>query len=126
MSLVLLAFAVIAAGAAIAALIMVVRQARTLACPARAWPINRWPARARKPKPPAPPCAPPTPAPPNASWACAAHFETAMEQMRTVLSREQGELRLALAEAQRKSAEQIGTQFEATRTMMEAKLREIA
>lgn len=47
------------------------------------------------------------------------------EQIRTVLSREQGELRLALAEGQRKSGEQIAVQFETTRTMVEAKLKEI-
>jgi DNA recombination protein RmuC len=52
-------------------------------------------------------------------------FDMATEQMRTVLSREQGELRLALAEAQRKSTEQIGAQFETTRGMVEAKLREM-
>ena len=52
-------------------------------------------------------------------------YDMAMEQMRTVLSREQGELRLALAEAQRKSTEQIGAQFETTRGMIEAKLREM-
>jgi DNA recombination protein RmuC len=49
-------------------------------------------------------------------------YDTAMEQMRTVLAREQGELRLALAEGQRKSAEQIGGEFETTRGMMEANL----
>jgi DNA recombination protein RmuC len=52
-------------------------------------------------------------------------YDMAIEQVRTVLSRDQGELRLALAEAQRKSAEQIATQFETTRGMMEAKLREL-
>ncbi len=52
-------------------------------------------------------------------------FEVATEQIRTVLSREQGELRIALAEGQRKSGEQIGTQFETTRTMVETKLKEI-
>ncbi len=52
-------------------------------------------------------------------------FEVATEQIRTVLSREQGELRIALAEGQRKSDEQIATQFETTRTMVEAKLKEI-
>ena len=52
-------------------------------------------------------------------------FDTGTEQIRTVLSREQGELRLALAEGQRKSGEQIGAQFETTRTMVEAKLKEI-
>ena len=52
-------------------------------------------------------------------------FDLSIEQVRTVFSREQGELRLALAEGQRKSAEQIGAQFETTRTMVEAKLREM-
>jgi DNA recombination protein RmuC len=52
-------------------------------------------------------------------------YDMAMEQMRTVLSREQGELRLALAEAQRRSTEQIGAQFETTRGMVETKLREM-
>jgi DNA recombination protein RmuC len=52
-------------------------------------------------------------------------FDTAIETIRTLFSREQGEMRLALAEGQRKSAEQIGAQFETTRTMMETKLREL-
>ena len=45
--------------------------------------------------------------------------------MRTVLSREQGELRLALADGQRRSNEDLGKQFETTRSMLEAKLAEI-
>ena len=48
-----------------------------------------------------------------------------IEAMRTTLSREQGDLRLALAEAQDKSGRQIGVQFENTRSLLEAKLREI-
>ena len=52
-------------------------------------------------------------------------FDMATEQVRTLLSREQGELRLALAEGQRLSGERIGAQFETTRTMVEAKLKEI-
>ena len=52
-------------------------------------------------------------------------FDMATEQLRTVLSRDQGELRLALAASERKSSEQIGAQFEITRTMVEAKLKEI-
>ncbi|HVB66306.1 MAG TPA: DNA recombination protein RmuC [Acetobacteraceae bacterium] len=40
-------------------------------------------------------------------------------------TREQGELRLALAEAQRKGTEAIATQFEATRGVLDAKLREL-
>ena len=51
--------------------------------------------------------------------------DIATEQVRTLLSREQGELRLALAEGQRLSGERIGAQFETTRTMVEAKLKEI-
>jgi DNA recombination protein RmuC len=52
-------------------------------------------------------------------------FNVATEQIRTVLSREQGELRLALSEGRRLSGEQIAAQFETTRTMVEAKLKEI-
>ncbi len=52
-------------------------------------------------------------------------FDLGAEQLRTILSREQGELRLALAEGQRKSGEQIAAQFEMTRTMVETKLKEI-
>ena len=40
-------------------------------------------------------------------------------------TREQGELRLALAEAQRKGTEATATQFDATRTLLDAKLREL-
>jgi DNA recombination protein RmuC len=52
-------------------------------------------------------------------------LDTSLEQVRTVLAREQGELRLALGEAQRKSAEQIVEQFNATRSLLEAKLKEL-
>ncbi len=52
-------------------------------------------------------------------------LDTGIEQMRTVLSREQGELRLALAEAQNRATQGITTQFETTRAMLEAKLREL-
>ena len=52
-------------------------------------------------------------------------FDTGTEQMRAMLSREQGELRLALAEAQRIGAEQLARQFEATRTVLETKLKEM-
>jgi DNA recombination protein RmuC len=52
-------------------------------------------------------------------------FDTGIEQVRTVLSREQGELRLALSDGQQKSAAHIGGQFETTRAMLEAKLREM-
>ena len=52
-------------------------------------------------------------------------LNTGTEQVRTVLSREQGELRLALAEAQRRSMEHLGTQFETTRGVLETKLKEM-
>ena len=52
-------------------------------------------------------------------------LDTGIEQVRTVLSREQGELRLAMADGQQKSAAQIGAQFETTRAMLEGKLREM-
>ena len=52
-------------------------------------------------------------------------FDMATEQLRTVLSREQGVLRLALADGQRLSGEQIGAQFETTRAMVDAKLKEM-
>lgn len=52
-------------------------------------------------------------------------FDTGIEQVRTVLSREQGELRLALADGQQKTAEGIGRQFETTRVVLDAKLREL-
>jgi DNA recombination protein RmuC len=44
--------------------------------------------------------------------------ESGVERVRTMLSREQGELRLALRD-------DVGQQFETTRTMLEAKLREL-
>ncbi len=47
------------------------------------------------------------------------------EQVRTVLAREQGELRLALAEAQRRGAEDMGNQLRQMREANEAKLAEI-
>ena len=52
-------------------------------------------------------------------------FNVATEQVRTVLSQGQGALRLALSEGQRLSGEHIAAQFETTRTMVEAKLKEI-
>ena len=51
--------------------------------------------------------------------------ETGIEQVRTVLGREQGELRLAVAEAQRLAAEQAGRQFETLRTAIGTQLREM-
>ncbi len=52
-------------------------------------------------------------------------LDTATEQIRTVLSREQGELRVALAEGQQKSAEQIAISLREMREGNEAKLAEI-
>jgi len=52
-------------------------------------------------------------------------FDTGTEQVRTILSREQGEMRLALADSQQKTAAHIGAQFETTRAMLESKLREM-
>jgi len=54
-----------------------------------------------------------------------AAFDIGIEQMRAVLGREQGELRLALADAQRRQDEQVGRQFEALRGVLEARLREM-
>lgn len=54
-----------------------------------------------------------------------AEQQTGIEQIRTVLSREQGELRLALAEGQQKTAERIAAQFETIRGLMDTKLREL-
>jgi DNA recombination protein RmuC len=51
--------------------------------------------------------------------------ETALEQSRTLFSREQGELRLALAAAQTKSAEALAAQFETVRGALDARLREL-
>ena len=51
--------------------------------------------------------------------------ETGVEQIRTVLSRGQGDLRLALSEAQRAGAEETRRQFEATRTMIETRLQDM-
>ncbi|MBV8576349.1 MAG: DNA recombination protein RmuC [Acetobacteraceae bacterium] len=52
-------------------------------------------------------------------------LKTGLETVRGTLSREQGDLRLALAEGQEKSGRQIGAQFESTRTLLESKLREM-
>jgi DNA recombination protein RmuC len=48
-----------------------------------------------------------------------------IEQIRTTLSREQGDLRLALADGQQKTASGIGVEFETTRTLLETKLGEM-
>jgi len=50
---------------------------------------------------------------------------TAMESVRTVLTREQGELRLALAQTQEQARATLTTQTEATRLLLETKLGEI-
>lgn len=52
-------------------------------------------------------------------------LDTGTEQVRTVLAREQGELRLALAEAQRRGADDMGRQLREMREGNEAKLAEI-
>jgi DNA recombination protein RmuC len=52
-------------------------------------------------------------------------LDTGVEQVRTTLSREQGELRLALADGQAKTTAGIGMQFDNTRTLLEAKLKEM-
>ena len=52
-------------------------------------------------------------------------YDTGTEQVRAVLAREQGELRLALAEAQTRNADLMGERFEAMRTTMERQLKEM-
>jgi DNA recombination protein RmuC len=52
-------------------------------------------------------------------------LDLAAEQIRTALSRDQGELRLALATGQAKTAEQTGAQFESVRHLLDAKLKEL-
>ena len=52
-------------------------------------------------------------------------LDLAAEQIRTTLSRDQGELRLALAEGQAKTADQTGAQFETVRQLLDAKLKEL-
>ncbi|MBN8901060.1 MAG: DNA recombination protein RmuC, partial [Rhodospirillales bacterium] len=52
-------------------------------------------------------------------------LDTATERLRTELSRGQGELRLVLNEAQQAADARIAAQFETTRAMLEAKLREM-
>jgi DNA recombination protein RmuC len=54
-----------------------------------------------------------------------AAYATGIEQVRVVLSREQGDLRLALAEAQRLGTEQVARQFEALRTSIETQLQQM-
>jgi DNA recombination protein RmuC len=52
-------------------------------------------------------------------------LDVSIEQIRTALSRDQGELRLALAEGQVKAIEQTGTRFETIRQLLDVKLREL-
>ena len=52
-------------------------------------------------------------------------MDLSTEQIRTTLSRDQGELRLALAEGQTKTIEQTGAQFETVRQLLDLKLREL-
>jgi DNA recombination protein RmuC len=124
MLVVLLALAIIAAAAALASLVAVARQTRTLQTVRLLAEQSLAGARAEGETTRAAMRAADTGTAERIMGLRGA-YDMAMEQMRTVLSREQGELRLALAEAQRKSAEQIGSQFETTRGMVEAKLREM-
>ncbi|HEY1935804.1 MAG TPA: DNA recombination protein RmuC [Acetobacteraceae bacterium] len=124
MSLLLMALTVVAACAAVGAMLIVLRQARALAALRLLAEQSLAGTRAE---------AETTRVALRASdtgiaeriMALRGAYDMAMEQMRTVLSRDRGELRLALVESQRQSAEQIGTQFETTRGMIEAKLREL-
>jgi DNA recombination protein RmuC len=52
-------------------------------------------------------------------------LNTGLETVRTTLAREQGELRLALATCQEKSGKQIVGEFDSTRALLDAKLREM-
>jgi DNA recombination protein RmuC len=52
-------------------------------------------------------------------------LDLATERIRTALSRDQGDLRLALADGQIKTIEQTGAQFETVRQMLDLKLREL-
>ncbi len=52
-------------------------------------------------------------------------LDVSTEQIRTTLSRDQGDLRLALAEGQAKTIEHTGTQFETVRQLLDLKLREL-
>jgi DNA recombination protein RmuC len=122
--LLLLALASIAAGAALVSLLVVARQARTLAALRLLAEQSLTGAHAESETTRAALRATDTGIA-ERIIALRGAYDMAMEQMRTVLSREQGALRLALAEAQRKSTEQIGGQFESTRAMIEAKLREM-
>ncbi|HEY1411512.1 MAG TPA: DNA recombination protein RmuC, partial [Rhodopila sp.] len=52
-------------------------------------------------------------------------LDVGIEQIRTALSRDQGALRLALAEGQAKTIEQTGAYFETVRQLLDLKLREL-
>ena len=52
-------------------------------------------------------------------------LDVSTEKIRTTLSRDQGDLRLALAEGQAKTIEHTGTQFETVRQLLDLKLREL-
>lgn len=52
-------------------------------------------------------------------------LDVSIEQIRTALSRDQGELRLALAEGQARTIEQTAGQFETVRQLLDLKLREL-
>ncbi|HBK05092.1 MAG TPA: DNA recombination protein RmuC [Acetobacteraceae bacterium] len=52
-------------------------------------------------------------------------LDVSTEQIRTALSRDQGELRLALAEGQAKTIAQTAGQFESVRQLLDMKLREL-
>ena len=52
-------------------------------------------------------------------------LDVATEQIRTALARDAGELRLALAAGQAKTAEQTGLQLDAVRQLLDLKLREL-
>ncbi len=52
-------------------------------------------------------------------------LDVATERVRTALSRDQGELRVALAEGQARTIEQTGAQFESVRRLLDLKLREL-
>ena len=120
----LLALAIIAAGAAFAALIVVSRQAQALAALRLLGEQSLAGTRTEAETTRAALRAADTATAERIAGVRGA-YEIGLEQVRTVLSREQGDMRLALMEGQQKSAEQIGKQFETTRTMMEAKLREL-
>jgi DNA recombination protein RmuC len=52
-------------------------------------------------------------------------LDVSTEQIRTALSRDQGELRLALADGQAKTIEQTAAQFEGVRQLLDLKLKEL-